>query len=158
MVNGEWLANQFLEDEAEGVYVPQWGVAPVPVPQGVEAGTTVGMYQFAGITTGCSCPEEAFAFLEFSCGKQGARIYARDAIIPAYSDEEIRQIYEEALGRESAEVFFEATRIMEQPMWNDYDMLIEKFRSLTEEYFTGEISLDEMMENFENSREEILRR
>lgn len=43
-------------------------------------------------------------------------------------------------------------------MWNDYDMLIEKFRSLTEEYFTGEISLDEMMENFENSREEILRR
>lgn len=156
MVNGEWLANQFVEDEAEGVHVPEWGIAPAPVPQGVEAGTTVGMYQFAGITANCPCPEAAFAFLEFSCGKQGARIYARDAIIPAYSDEEIRQIYEEALGRESSEVFFEAKRIMEQPMWNDYDMLIEKFRSLADEYLVGERSLEEMMESFESYRMEIL--
>lgn len=156
MVNGEWLANQFVEDEAEGIYVPEWGVAPVPVPRGVEAGTTVGMYQFAGITTTCPCPEEAFAFLEFSCGKQGAKIYARDAIIPAYSDEEIRQIYEEALGRESAEVFFEAKRIVEQPMWNDYDLLIEEFRRLADEYLMGELSVDETMERFEGYREEIL--
>ena len=156
MVNGEWLANQLLEDEAEGISVPEWGVAPVPVPQGVEAGTTLGMYQFAGITSSCACPEEAFAFLEFLCGKQGAEIYVRDAIIPAYSDEEIREIYEEMLGEESTKVFFEAKRVMEQPMWNDYDALLEKFRSLADLYFRDELSLDEVMKRFENDRRDIL--
>ena len=157
MINGEWLVNQFLEDETEGVHVPEWGIAPVPVPQGVEAGTTVGMYQFAGITSNCPCPEEAFAFLEFSCGKQGAKIYARDAIIPAYSDAEIRQIYEETVDGESAKVFFEAKRIVEQPMWNGYDMLIEKFKIFADEYLTGEISLEEAMGRFESYRKEVLK-
>ena len=94
--------------------------------------------------------------MEFLCGKQGAEIYVRDAIIPAYSDEEIREIYEEMLGEESTKVFFEAKRVMEQPMWNDYDALLEKFRSLADLYFRDELSLDEVMKRFENDRRDIL--
>ena len=70
LVCGEWLANMFLEDQAEGIEVPEWGIAPLPVPDGVEAGTSIGMYQFAGITSVCRDPEAAFEFLQFLCGPQ----------------------------------------------------------------------------------------
>ena len=45
---------------------------------------------------------------------------------------------------------------MEQPMWNDYDALLEKFRSLADLYFRDELSLDEVMKRFENDRRDIL--
>lgn len=157
MVNGEWLVNMFLEDEASGLSVPDWDIAPVPVPEGVEYGTTVGMYQFAAITTTCQYPDEAFAFLEFLCGEQGAKIYARNAIIPAYSNEEILEIYVDAAGTEQAAVFFEAKRVQEQPMWNGYDKLLELFKEESALYLEGKCTLDEALEDFEKKRREILR-
>ncbi len=155
MICGEWLANMFLEDQAAGIAVPEWGIAPLPVPEGVEAGTSIGMYQFAGLTSVCKDPESAFEFLEFLCGPQGAKIYARNAIIPGYSNEEIQEIYREAVGTEEADVFFEARRIQEQPMWYGYDQLTTLFKEDVNELLEGECSLDELMESFRKQREKV---
>lgn len=152
MLNGEWMVNMFLEDEAAGLTVPEWGIAPAPVPEGVEEGTTVGMYQYVGITASCPAPEEAFAFLEFSCGELGAQIYAQDAIIPAYSNDTIKEIYREASGTETANVFFEAKRVQEQPMWEGYHILLNQFKECAERYLDGELSLAKAQSQFEARR------
>lgn len=152
IVNGEWLANMLMEDEAAGINVPEWDIAPLPVPDDVNGKISVGQYQFAGINAFCEHPDEAFAFLEFLCGNPGARIYAGDGVIPAYYSDEIRSIYEEALSGKNARVFLEAERIQEQPMWNGYNKLMELFTEVAEDYLMGETTLQEAMGRFERDR------
>lgn len=156
IVNGEWLANMLMEDEAAGINVPEWDIAPLPVPDDVNGKISVGQYQFAGINAFCEHPDEAFAFLEFLCGNPGARIYAGDGVIPAYYSDEIRSIYEEALSGKNARVFLEAERIQEQPMWNGYNKLMELFTEVAEDYMIGETTLQEAMERFERERRALL--
>lgn len=156
MVNGEWLVNMLLEDAAQGKEVVQWGIAPLPVPEGVDPNVSVGMYQFAGITSVCRDPEEAFEFLEFLCGPQGAGIYARNGIIPAYSTSEIREIYKETAGTDQVSVFFDSRTIQEQPMWEGYDQILDIFKEDAGELMEGTYTLDQMMELFVQQREEIL--
>ena len=157
MVNGEWLVNMLLEDEAAGHSVPDWDIAPLPVPEGVEVGTTVGMYQFAAITSTCSRPDEAFEFLTFLSGQQGAEIYARNAVIPAFSSDEIVEIYAEASGTKHSDIFFDAKKIQEQPMWYGYDRLLSMFKEYADKYLSGEDSLRHVMDDFEEERREVLR-
>ncbi len=157
LISGEWMVNMLMEDEKSGLPVPDWDIAPLPVPEGVEEGTTAGMYQFAGITSTCKYPEAAYEFLEFLCGEQGARIYARNAMIPGWTNEEIRQIYEEAVGDRNIDLFFETQIVSEQPMWNRYDQLLELFKEDAELYMKNKISLEEAMEDFEEKRKQIWR-
>lgn len=157
MVNGEWPVNMLLEDEAAGHSVPDWDIAPLPVPEGVEVGTTVGMYQFAAITSTCSRPDEAFEFLTFLSGQQGAEIYARNAVIPAFSSDEIVEIYAEASGTKHSDIFFDAKKIQEQPMWYGYDRLLSMFKEYADKYLSGEDSLRHVMDDFEEERREVLR-
>lgn len=156
IINGEWLANMLLEDEAAGKSVPEWDIAPLPVPDNAKGKISVGQYQFAGISAHCQYPEEAFAFLEFLCGNPGAKIYAGNAVIPAYYSDEIREIYKEALRGKNANVFFEAEKNQEQPMWNGYNRLMEIYTKEAEAYLMGEISLSEAMEQFEQERMVLL--
>lgn len=156
IINGEWLANMFLEDEAAGKSVPEWDIAPLPVPANAKGKISIGQYQFAGISAFCEYPEEAFAFLEFLCGNPGARIYASSAVIPAYYSDEIREIYEEALSGKNARVFFEAERIQEQPMWNGYNKLMEIYTTVAEDYLMGKVSLSEAMDRFGRERMALL--
>lgn len=156
IVNGEWLANMLMEDEAAGISVPEWDIAPLPVPEDAKGKISVGQYQFAGISAFCEHPDEAFAFLEFLCGNPGARIYAGDGVIPAYYSDEIRSIYEEALSEKNARVFLESERIQEQPMWNGYNKLMELFTEVAEDYLIGEATLQEAMDRFEQDRRALL--
>ena len=155
MINGEWLANMFLEDAAADREVPEWDIAPLPVPENVDAGTSIGMYQFAGITSVCSDPDRAYEFLEFLCGEEGALIYARNAIIPGYSNEAIKRAYMEAAGTEQASIFFEAKKIQEQPMWYDYDLLIDAFEDKARKFLEKKYTLDEAMCLFLEERADI---
>ncbi len=155
LINGEWLANMLLEDEEAGYSMPDWDIAPLPVPEGVEKGTTVGMYQFVGMTTACEYPEEAFEFLKFLCGEEGAEIYARNGIIPAWSNEEIRQIYADSVQGKNTDVFFETQRIAEQPMWKGYNQMMDMFKKDAELYIEEACTLDEAMEAYKNARNEV---
>lgn len=157
MINGEWMANMLLEDAANGIDIPDWGIAPLPVPDDVEENTTIGMYQFAGITSVCSDLEKAFDFLTFLCGPEGALIYAKNAIIPAYSNEEIQTAYMEAVGTAEASVFFEAKKVQEQPMWYGYDQLTDLFAEDVRAYLEGNCTLEEVRTLFEEQRIETLR-
>ena len=49
MPQGEWMINMLLNDISAGKTDVNWEIAPMPIPDGVEPGTTWGQFQFAGI-------------------------------------------------------------------------------------------------------------
>lgn len=151
-INGEWMTQMLLADSADGISVPDWDIAPLPTPEGFGGHTLVGQYQFAGISASCKRPEDAFAFLEFLCGYDGARLFASQCIIPAFLSPEIIDIYREAIGYKNGSVFFEGERIQEQVMWRSYDEVIDIFNKYSDRYLSGAMTLEEAMENFDRER------
>ncbi len=156
MPQGEWILNMLMEDERKGLTDINWDIAPMPVFSGQESGITWGQYQFVSITSDTPHPEEAFDFVRFLCGEEGARIYAGNGIIHAYSNDDIEQIYLNAVGKESASIFFEAKKVQEQLAISGYQDVLDAFGQCAEEYFLGRKTLDEAMSDFERMRKDIL--
>lgn len=154
-INGEWMAQMLLADGADGIGMPDWDIAPLPTPEGCEGHTLVGQYQFAGIGASCKRPEDAFEFLEFLCGYDGAKLFASQCIIPAFLSSEIIDIYQKAIGYKNGAVFFEGERIQEQVMWRSYDEVMRIFNKYAELYLSGSMSLDEAIEKFDIERKRL---
>ena len=148
---GEWMINDLISSNTN----VDWDIAPMPIDQGESAGTTVGQYQFVNIASSCAHPAEAFAFMKFLCGKDGAAIYAQNAILPAYFDDNIANEYLNATGKESARIFLKAKKYIEQPPVSGYQECIESFKNEAESYFSGQVTLDEAMDRFEQTRQAV---
>lgn len=155
MPNGEWCVNQFLQDEEAGTFDANWQVAPMPVPEGVEAGTTWGQFQFAAITSKSEHPEEAFDFLSYLCGPEGSEVYSECGMIHAYAGEESREAYIETTGKESTSVFFDAKKIQEDPNTPGYAEILTAFEDNAELYLLGEVDIDTCLQKFAEERDRI---
>ena len=150
-IQGEWMVN-ILKDDRTDV---NWAVAPLPVPDGVNADTTTGQYQLASITSSSKHPEEAWEFLSFLTGGAGASVLAQNAIIPAYNNDDIAQEYGRAAGAEGTDYFFRAQKYPEQIPIAGYRETIDSFSTNAKLYFSGQYSLDQAMEMFNEEREGI---
>ena len=150
-VQGEWMVN-ILNDDRTRV---NWAVAPLPVPDGVSADTTTGQYQLASITSSSKHPEEAWEFLTFLTGESGASILAQNAIIPAYNNDEIAQEYGRAAGADGTDYFFRAQKYPEQISIAGYRETIDSFSTNAKLFFSGQYTLDQAMEMFDEERKGI---
>lgn len=146
--NGEWCVNMLMNAAADGTTDINWQVAPMPVPEGVEDGTSWGQFQYAGITANCKHPDEAFDFLKYLCGEEGSAIYASTGMIHAYSSDSAEQALVDACGKDSAKVFFEAKKIQEQPNTPNYGEFTNALNEEAQLYFLGEEDIDTCMSNF----------
>lgn len=153
--NGEWCVNMLMQAEAEGKTSVNWEVAPMPVPEGVEAGTSWGQFQFAGITATTKHPDEAFDFLKYLCGEEGSKIYASSGMIHAYSTDGAAQALKDASGKESVQVLFEAKKIQEQPTTEGYDQFLNAFNEQAQLYFLDEQDIDTTMTNFKDQADAL---
>lgn len=148
---GEWMVNILLSDQT----TIDWDIAPMPVDDDVDQDTTIGQYQFISIASSCEHPDAAFEFVKFLSGKEGASIYAQNAIVPAYTDSDIISSYQAATNKESTKYFFQAKKYTEQIAIRGYMESISAFSTNAELYFSGQIALDEAMEAFETERNQI---
>lgn len=156
MPMGEWFVGMIMDDEEKGLSKVDWDLAPMPIYAGMNPGTTWGQYQFTGMTSTCKEKEAAFQFLKYVGGEDGAKIYAEYGMLSAYSNEEIRKVYQEAVGDKNIGVFFDAFRIQEIPVFDRYDDINQVFMNLAKAYLRGERNLDETMNEFEKERKEII--
>ena len=153
--NGEWCVNMLMQAQAEGKTDVNWEVAPMPVPEGVEDGTSWGQFQFAGITASTQHPDEAFDFLKYLSGEQGAEIYASSGMIHAYSTDSAAQALKDASGKESVQVLFDAKKIQEQPTTEGYDQFLNAFNEQAQLYFLDEQDIDTTMANFKDQADAL---
>lgn len=155
MPQGEWVAGRLHTDEEEGNTSLDWDIAPMPIFEKQEKYTTWGQYQFAGITVGCEHPDEAFEFLTYLCGEEGAKIYAGSGMISAYSNDEIIDIYRRNMKGKNVDVFFKSQRIQEFPPVAEYNELVQALKEVSESYLLGQISYEEAVQGMEKKRQEI---
>jgi multiple sugar transport system substrate-binding protein len=156
MPQGEWIINMLLADKQKGLTNINWDIAPMPVWEGQDPGVTWGQYQFVSIANDTAYPKEAFNFIQFLCGEQGARIYAQNGMIHAYSNDKIKQIYLNTVGKKSASYFFEAKKVQEQLAVTGYAEVTEAFKVISKDYLSGKITIDEAMAKLEKQRAKIL--
>ncbi|MDO4292352.1 MAG: sugar ABC transporter substrate-binding protein [Eubacteriales bacterium] len=155
MPQGEWMINMLMEKNKEGEANVRWGIAPMPVPDEEDAGTTWGQYQFACISSRTDNPEEAFRFLSFLCGEEAARIYARNGMVHAYSTEEIKKIYADTVGEDIAEIVYRAKRKQEQPAIPEYHEILDMFETCAHNYLMGNCDLAAAIEEFDILRKQV---
>ena len=157
MPQGEWMINMLLNDTSAGKTDVNWEIAPMPIPDGVEPGTTWGQFQFAGVTSTTKHPGESFDFLKYLCGPEGAAIYASTGMVHAYTDEGAEAAYKEAVGKDSVSVIFNAKKVQESPASSNFDQILNIYKENSELYLLGEKTIEETMDNFLKQREELMR-
>ncbi len=157
MPNGEWAVSALLEDEKKGTCRINWKVTSLPVLAGMEENTTIGGFQYVGISGTCRYPEQAFSFLEFLCGKEGAEILAGSGMVPAYLTKEVQNTYLREIGKEGTGQFFSNKIIMTQPMAIPFYTEISNLQNeMIMEYLDGQKSLDDALIEFEAGRRHIV--
>jgi len=156
MPQGEWMINMLLADTAAGKTDVNWDIAPMPVPEGVEPGTTWGEFSFAGITSNTQNADAAFNFLEYLCGAESAEIYASAGVIPAYTDENGEKAFREAVGKDSVSVIFNAKKVQGSPADDNYAQIVTIYDENADLYLLGEKTIEETMENFLAQRQEYM--
>jgi multiple sugar transport system substrate-binding protein len=154
---GEWSVNMLLLAEKEGLTEVNWDIAPMPVFEGQDSGTTWGQYQFVGVTSDTAYPTEAFDFVQFLCGEEGARIYAENGMLHAYSNDEIKKIYMTAVGKDSASIFFKTKKVQEEIAMSGYEDVKVSFIAAANEYLLGNKTIEETMATFMEERIELLK-
>ena len=153
--NGEWCVQMLIANEKKGASKINWQVAPMPVPDGVDAGTTWGQFQFAAVTSTSKHPDESFDFLKYLCGEEGSVIYSDNGMIHAYSGDSAKEAYMKAAGKDCVSIFFDAKKIQEAPNTVGYDEILNAFNEDAQLYLLGEKTIDETMDDFAKQKDEI---
>ncbi|PLR76293.1 sugar ABC transporter substrate-binding protein [Bacillus sp. V3-13] len=90
---GDWHVAQLRQAEKEGTLKFDWDVAPIPHPEGVAKNTSLALPVSIMMNKNTEHPKEAFEFLKYMTGKDGAMLLASEGYLTGYMDEDIEKAY-----------------------------------------------------------------
>lgn len=152
MINGDWTIQILQNLEASRMENCRWDAAPLPLTRGAEDGTSVGSNSYLAVSSRSSYPENAFEFLEFCCGEEGATILASNYCFPSYFTEGSRESYIKNAGITQVGFFFDAILQNEEGKHLLYRDLRDVFNEEAIGYLSGEKSLDTAIEDYLKGR------
>ena len=100
--------------------------------------------------------DNAFEFVQYLTGPEGAEYLVKGGMLPSYSDDSITKLYQETAKLDSTDAFFQTkTRYESEPVaiFSEIDTI---WREEKELYLIGEKTLDEAISSFAERREPIL--
>ena len=156
---GTWFVNNLLEQKANGTIDFNWGICSLPDIDGSgNANGVIGVTPVS-INVASKHPEEAWRFIEFATGAQGAAVIANSGIIPAYVDDNVKSIISGLDGiPENFSDYINADKFyLEQPLHPDAGEL-EQINS--EEHsliMCGEVSIEEGLQEMQKRIDEVLK-
>lgn len=88
---GTWFIATLIEKIKTGEYTDcaNWGIAKYPHAEGVEPGSTLATITSLAIPANAPHKEEAWKFMKYVCGEEGAEIMASTGSIPALMNDDI---------------------------------------------------------------------
>ena len=93
MPMGYWFVPTLAERIASGEYkVQNWGIASMPVKEGVTPGSTFGNLTGAAINKASKQPDVAWDYIAWLCGEEGSKVTAATGNRPAWVSEAIAEI------------------------------------------------------------------
>lgn len=84
---GTWFSTMMITKAEAGGTDVNWGIATLPHPDGVEAGSTVGSTTPLAINANSKHKEEAWEFIKYATGEVGSAALVERGQMPAYQDE-----------------------------------------------------------------------
>lgn len=91
---GSWFIATLINKIKSGEYTScgNWGIVKYPHAAGVEAGSTLATITSLGIPAAAPNKEEAWEFVSFVSGEEGAQVMASTGNIPAMTNEKIVEL------------------------------------------------------------------
>lgn len=92
MPMGSWFISTLIQDKKDNKYDFEWGVATLPHPDGIPAGSTMGAVTPVGINAKSDVPDIAWEFVKFATSKEGALVLAQNGVFPAATSDAIVEV------------------------------------------------------------------
>ncbi|MDR1538769.1 MAG: extracellular solute-binding protein [Clostridiales bacterium] len=158
---GSWfIATQIAKVESGESFSTNWGMAKYPHPDGVPAGTTLGTITGISVSSHSTKKDEAFDFVNFVSGPEGAVVIASTGTIPAIKNDDVVAAIASLPGYPTDEGSKEALKtvktVLEMPL---HDKSADIEIALNEEHdaiMTYSITVDEGIKNMNERVAEIL--
>lgn len=86
---GSWFMATLIQNKKEGKFDFEWGVATLPHPEGVPAGSTMGAVTPVGVNAKSEIPDIAWEFVKYATSTEGALVLAQNGVFPAATSDAI---------------------------------------------------------------------
>ena len=159
MINGEWSYSQLRAEKDNNAMEVNWGATYLPIPEGAAPKSGVGGISYVAINAKSEHPDEAWEFIEFLVGPEGASIHANHGKLPCYVTDEVSQGYltfHENMEAASLPWDPELVINSEQGKHPRYAELVSLLKQHAELYLLGETTIEEFESGFLADREAIL--
>lgn len=135
---GSWAVTTLLNKLSSGEFDPElcgnWAIASYPHSEGVEPGTTLGAIMGLTIAKESKNKEEAWDFINWVSGEEGAKILAKTGNFPAISNDNIRQEISSMEGFPQDEQSMEALNVKKMYLETPYGKDLSKINEILGTY------------------------
>lgn len=154
MWNGSWFVQNLNNQEDLGF---EWGVAKSPYWEGTEKNGFVTSTPLC-ISATTKHQEEAYKFLTFICGAEGAEILAKTNLVPGYMNDDVLESYKAnlSLDESSIEALTDNVTYSFGEPNPVFSQIISAGQKEAELVLTGNETPEEFVKNFEAQRTELL--
>ncbi len=158
---GSWYIATLIAANNDGTSdAENWGIVKYPHAEGVEPGTTLGTITALAIPAGTEQQEEAWDFVKFVCGAEGAEVLAGTGSFPALTNDAINDIIASTPGFPTDEASKEALNVaqlyLEMPLHDksaEIEVVLNEFH---DQIMTGNMSIDDGLTEMGRRVDEVL--
>lgn len=152
---GDWSLATLNRRMKEADSPFSFDIAPLPSWEGEES----YVISDAAVISMMECtehPDEAFEFMRFVSGEDGAAVLANNNVLPAWNSDKVQNIYRKAAGTpEHVEYFFTKGKISRVPASCRYSEGIEIVRDEVAKYLLQEQDLEQTYQNIERKLNDL---
>ncbi|MDE7202794.1 MAG: sugar ABC transporter substrate-binding protein [Lachnospiraceae bacterium] len=148
---GSWFIATMLSNLESGEYdsslCGNWGMVKYPHADGVEPGSTLGTITGLSVTSVTDTPDEAWAFVKWVSGEEGAAVMAETGNFPAIMTDEAMDIITGLSGFPTDDASKEALTVSNLYLEVPYAENVSEINSALDSYhgsiMSGEMSIDD---------------
>jgi multiple sugar transport system substrate-binding protein len=159
MYTGTWAINQYVADRERGQHNVKWGAAQLPTWGGGMRDGAVDAPTPMVINAKTKNPDAAWKFLQFACGKGGAKILAKRTMLTGYQDAETMAVFKSSSSEIDDAVVsaLKTDRVyMEYPADPKAGAFGDAYMEAISLIMTGSVGIDEGLAQLDKKRLEIL--
>jgi ABC-type glycerol-3-phosphate transport system substrate-binding protein len=137
----------------------QYGVMPMPVPDGVPGNTNPVGPNFLGIPVTSRNKQAAYDFVQYACTDEGALVLASDGVLTGYSNPQILAAYNEYAAQPDdvlSKVISSPNNVLTDICFNGYAEVRSAYEENMHSFLVGSSTLDNAIRAFVAKRREIL--
>lgn len=161
---GSWFIATMITNLASGEYdsslCGNWGMVKYPHAEGVEAGSTLGTITGLSVTSASDTPDEAWDFVKWVCGEEGAAVMASSGNFPAIMTDEAMSLITGLEGFPTDEASKEALNVSNLYLEVPYAPNVSEINSMLDSYhgsiMTGEMTIDDGIQAMNDEAAKIL--